>query len=498
MPAGLDPRLPVLVGVGQVNQRVDRGETPLEPVDLMAEALRKAASDTGARSSVLAEADSVRVILELSWRYRDPGALVAERLGAEPRETACTVMGGNYVQTLVNLTAREIRDGRNDLVLLTGGEAWRTRTAAKSGGSQLDWTTQSDEVAPPRSIGEDESLGHPHEFARGVIMPVHVYPMFDIALRAADGLTPDEHRRRISTLWSEFSEVAANNPHAWIQQRYSPEHIAEARADNRMIGFPYTKLMNSNNMVEQGAGLIMCSVERAESLGIPRDRWVFIHAGSDGHDHWFVSNRADLCSSPAIRLAGRAALEAARIDIDDVAHIDLYSCFPSAVQIAARELGAGLDRPLTVTGGMSFAGGPWNNYVMHSVATMAEVLREKPGDIGLCSANGGYITKHAFGVYSTEPPPSGQFEHREPQDAVDALPRRELAEDFVGPVTVETYTVMHNRENEPERALIACLTADGRRAWGNCTEPTTLKAMVLEEFVGRPATMGQDGALEAS
>ncbi len=495
MSAPLDPRLPVLIGVGQLNQRVDQGDPPIEPVDLMAEALRRAAADAGAPAA-LTGADSIRVSCELSWRYRDPGALVAERLGAEPRDTAYTVMGGNYVQTMANLTARDIQEGRADLVLLTGGESWRTRTSARRGGAELDWTTQPDTVPPARRIGSDESLGHPAEFARGVVMPVHVYPMIDIALRARDGLTPDEHRSRISTLWSRFSEVAEQNPNAWIRKRFTPEEIAEPTPTNRMIGFPYTKLMNSNNMVEQGAGLIMCSVERAEALGVPRDRWIFLQSGADAHDHWFVSNRADLSSSPAIRFAGRAALEGAGIGIDDLAHVDLYSCFPSAVQIGARELGLGLDRQLTVTGGMSFAGGPWNNYVMHSIATMAGLLREDAGAYGLCTANGGYVTKHAFGVYSSDPPASGHFRHAEPQAAVDELPGRDLAEDYAGTVTIETYTVMHDRENAPERALVACLTPDGGRTWGFTTDATTMKAMVADEFVGRSAQLGTDGALE--
>ena len=179
-----------------------------------------------------------------------------------------------------------------------------------------------------------------------------------------------------------------------------------------------------------------------------------------------------------------------------MAHVDLYSCFPSAVQIGARELGLGLDRQLTVTGGMSFAGGPWNNYVMHSIATMAGILREDAGAYGLCTANGGYVTKHAFGVYSSEPPASGRFRHAEPQAEVDRLPSRDLAEDYAGAVTVETYTVMHDRENQPERALVACLTPDDRRTWGFTTEPTAMKSMVAEEFVGRSATLGADGALD--
>src|SRR5690606_39155070 len=249
-----------------------------------------------------------------------------------------------------------------------------------------------------------------------------------------------------------FSEVAAGNPHAWIQRAYTAEEIRTPTADNRMIGFPYTKLMNSNNAVEQGAGVILCSAERAEALGVPRDRWVFPHSGTDAHDHSFVSNRESLGRSPAMRLAGGRALELAGDGVDDLAHIDLYSCFPSAVEIAAHELGLALDRQLPVTGGLSFAGGPWNNYVMHSIATMADVLREDPGSVGLVSANGGFITKHAFGVYSTEPPADG-FRHADVQDEVDALPARALCEEPDGDGTVEAWTVMHDRDGAPERAI---------------------------------------------
>ncbi len=491
----MDPRLPVLIGVGQVTQRVDRGDDALEPVDLMAEALRRAEHDAG-RGGILAGADSIRVINELSWRYLDPGALVAQRIGATPRTTEYTVMGGNYVQTVVNRTALDIQSGRNDLVLLTGGEAWRTRTQAKKAGADLGWTTQSPGTPPPIQIGDDHDLVHPVELSRGVFLPVQVYPMFDIALRAEQGLSITEHRRQLAELWARFSEVAADNPYAWIQRSYTAEEIATPSPDNRMIGFPYTKLMNSNNNVEQGAGLILCSVERARALGVAPDRWVFIHAGADAHDHWFLSNRADLHSSPAIRIAGRAALDLAGVTIDDVAHVDLYSCFPSAVQVAARELGLSLRRQLTVTGGMSFAGGPWNNYVMHAIATMAGVLRDDPGSLGLCTANGGYVTKHAFGIYSTEPPPSGRFRHAEPQDEVDALPSRELAEDHEGEVAIETYTVMHDRDGRPERALAACLTADGRRAWGATTDPAAMHALIAEDLVGAKAVLSAAGNLE--
>jgi len=490
----LDPRLPVLVGAGQITNRVDRGATVLEPVDLMTEALRRAEADTGV-SGVLQRSASVRVVCELSWRYADAGALVAERIGASPRQTMYTAVGGNFAQTLVNDTAQAIQRGELDLALITGAEAWRSRSDNKRAGGRPDWAVQPDDVHPTVVVGSEENLSSPGEVARGVFLPVQVYPMFDVALRAALGLSIDEHRDRIAQLWSRFSQVAATNPYAWIQEAFTPEEIREPSPENRMIGFPYTKRMNSNNMVEQGAGLILCSVEMARGLGISEDRWVFPQAGADAHDHWFVSNRHDLCSSPAIRLTGSAVLADAQRSIDEVDHIDLYSCFPSAVQIAAAELGIDLDRQLTVTGGMSFAGGPWNNYPMHGIATMADVLRGQPGSTGLCTANGGFTTKHSLGLYSTSPPPAGEFRWRDLQDEVDALPSRSAADDHEGDVSIESATVMFGRDGKPEQALAACLTPDGGRTWAKSTDADLMEAITVEEMCGRPAKVAADGTL---
>ena len=481
----MDPRTPVIVGGGQLSQRVDRGEPSLEPIDLLAEAARLAAADADAPGA-LAGVDSVRVVSLLSWRYRDPGALVAARIGASPRHSGYTTPGGNTPQSLVNRTALDIASGAADLVLIGGAEAWRTRMAYRAEGGRPPWTSEPDDTPPAEVIGEDLEMSHPAEMQLGLMMPVQVYPMFESAVRSAAGRSVDDHNVVISELWSRFSEVAAGNPHAWIQEAFTPEEIRTAAPDNRMVGYPYTKRMNSNNAVEQGAALLMCSAERATALGVPRDRWVFPVAGTDAHDHKYLSNRADLYSSPAMRAAGARVLELAGLGIDDVAHADLYSCFPSAVEIAAASLGLGLDRELTVTGGLSFAGGPWNNYVTHAIASMVGVLRDDPGAYGLCTANGGFITKHAMGVYSTTPPADG-FTWDHPQDVVDASPTRELATDYEGDVTVEAYTVMHSREGEPENGIAAVLLPDGRRAWGTTNDEPTLAAMITEEFVARPA-----------
>lgn len=496
MGESLDPRTPVLVGVGQLNQRVDRGEPAIEPVDMMAESLRRAEVDAGV-PGLAARSDSVRVLCLLSHRYADPAALVAERVGATPRQTGLTVMGGNYVQTLLSTSARDIAAGRADVIALTGAEAWRSRSTARAAGEDLGWTTQPEGTQPDITWGaDDDDLMGPAEVARGIFLPIQLYPMFDVALRAADGLSVDEHRARLGELWSRFSEVAAANPHAWIQQAYTPAEIAEPGSDNRMVGFPYTKRMNSNNMVEQGAALLLCSVAAAESAGVPRDRWVFPVAGTDAHDHWWVSNRWELHRSPAIAATGRRVLELAGLGTDDLDHIDLYSCFPSAVQVAARELGLDLDRQLTVTGGMAFAGGPWNNYVMHAIATMADVLRADPGSHGLVTGNGGYLTKHAMGIYATEPP-SGGYRWESCQAEVDALPRRDDVTTHEGPVTIETYVVMHTRDGSPERAFAALRTAEGRRTWGTCDDPTIMASMIEEEWCGREATVDADGVVRA-
>jgi acetyl-CoA C-acetyltransferase len=493
--AVVDPRTPVLIGAGQLSHRVDRGEAPLEPVDLLVEAARRAAADSGAGDAGVKGVDTVHVVSILSWRYRDPGLLAAERLGAQPRRTTLSGMGGNSPQTLVNQACLDIQAGRSDLVLIGGAEAWRTRTSARKGNDELAWTSQGDDVPAAEASTPDVPMVSPGEAARGVVMPVQVYPVFEQALRVGLGRSIDEHARIMSGLWSRFSEVAATNPHAWIQRAYTPEEIRTPGPDNRMIGLPYTKLMNSNNAVEQGAALLLCSAERAEALGVPRDRWVFPWSGTDAHDHYFVSERDDLRSSPAIRLAGRDALALAGIGIDDIAHADLYSCFPSAVEIGAAELGLSLDRQLTVTGGLSFAGGPWNDYVTHSIAAMAGVLREDPGSLGLVTANGGFITKHAIGVYGTEPPPT-PFRHADPQSEVDALPRRTLNEEPDGPIDIESWTVLHDRDGAPESGWVVGLLADGQRAWGTTREADQLQVLVGEELAGRKADVRPDGSFD--
>ena len=498
----LDPRTPVLIGAGQALDRDTQPATAKHPVALMAEAVTAAFSDAAIAAPT--QVDSVRVVRLLSWKYTNTAHALASACGITAKQYGTTPHGGNMPQSLVNLTARQIAAGEVELVVLAGGECARTRSVVKDA-SALPWpdpnikTTATERVPAAENIVEDLALLNDEEQRLGIMLPVQHYPMFESALRAAAGRSVTSHERRIAELWSRFSAVAASNPYAWLQTPLSADQVLTVSPDNRMIGLPYRKVMNSNNQVNLAAAVVMCSAERAMALGVPRDRWVFPWAGADCHEHQFVSNRWSFAETPAIRLGGQRALQLAGLGIDDIAQIDLYSCFPSAVQLGAASLGLDLTRQLTLTGGLSFAGGPWNNYVMHAIATAMMRLRESPDDHAFIWANGGYATKHAFGVYATTPPPNG-FLHESPQAAIDALPARQLAtgDDARGAATIEAYTVMHDRGGEPERLIAATLLADGRRAWVNVADATVARDFVTDEQVGRRVVLRRSGELESA
>ena len=483
-------RLPVVAGVAQVEQRIDDPSAAREPLALMEDALRAAAEDAGARE-LLSRADALYVIRGI-WPYRNPAAVLAERLGNRTCTTFGTPFGGNLVQSSVHHAALRIARGESEIALLTGAETGRTQQRASKLGVSPTYT-----AAPGtyhQRVAESRSMNGPAELARGIAQPIQLYPIFESALRHRAGERLDAHRMRIAGLWARFSEVPASNPAAWLRERFSAEEICTPSERNRMVGFPYTKLMNANDAVDQGAALILCSAEAARRLGLAQDRWIFLHAGADANDHFFVSERQDLCSSPAIRIAGSRALDLAGRSLDQIAHLDVYSCFPSAVQVAMNELGIDAKCTPTVTGGLTFAGGPLNNYVMHAIARMVQVLREDRGSFGLVTANGGFLTKHSFGVYSTDEPRDG-YRFANVQAEVDALPRRAVVADARGRAQIEGYTVMFGPDG-PRVAHAACLLPDGSRSWANSEDGALLDAMTREEHVGRAVELDGAGGLE--
>ncbi|HEX6310859.1 MAG TPA: acetyl-CoA acetyltransferase [Acidimicrobiia bacterium] len=497
----IPPRTPVIVGVGQRSQRVDDPADALEPVDLLADAARAAADDAGV-PGLAAAADTVAVVDMVSWRYPDPGALLARRLGRDAAvRTVTTTVGGNSPQLLVNELAPEITRGDADVVLIGGAECvytrWRARREPKT---WLDWT-EADDPPCPRVIGDPRPGSNDYEMAHMAVAPTLIYPLLETAVRAAAGRTVADHQERMSELWATFAAVAATNPYAWSREAYSPEAIRTPSADNRIVTFPYTKRMCANIDVDQAAALLVCSYEAARAAAVPDDRMVFPLAGASAHDHYFFSERWALSESPAIRIAGTAALAAAGIGVDDVARFDLYSCFPAAVQIAMGALGlagpaAGDARPLTVTGGLAFAGGPANDYPTHAIAAMVEACRRDPASVGLVHALGWYVTKHSIGLYSTTPPADG-FVRVDPaaaQAQVDALARRDAAGAYEGEATVEATAVAFERDGAPSTAIVSLLTPDGRRALANSRDAAVMTAMTEEAWEGRPVTLRTDGS----
>ena len=479
-----NPRTPVIVGVGQFLNRIASLDDAIEPLEMMLRAVRLAETDTGT-GGFLDQAQSVRVVRGM-WSYENPAAVVAERIGAVGAQTMGTLVGGNQNQALMNQTAAEILAGKFDLVLITGAENGNSAGKARRAGVALPQTPAPGR--PDAVFGaEQRPEHHEYEVAKGIARAIQVYPMYDNALRHERGESLGAHIERVSGLWARFNDVAVGNPNAWVRQNMTAEDIRTPSSRNRQISFPYTKFMNANMSVDMAAALIVCSLETAKRLGIPEAKYVYPHSGVEGYDHFSASVRDNFHTSPGIRITGNRAMELAGIGTGDLDHVDLYSCFPSAVQVAAAELGLSEDRPLTVTGGLTFGGGPLNNYVMHSIARTVELLREKPEGFALVTANGGNLYKHAHGVYSGQPPVR-DFQADDVKAEIAALPSRECLAEYDGEATIESYTVMYEND-EPRIGHVACLTPAGARTWVNTEDADLVGAMVTEEFCGRSARL---------
>jgi len=481
--------IPVLVGVGQVLQRLEDPREAAEPLEMMVAALGQAAEDSGALN-LLQRADSICVVRGV-WGYGDPGREIARRIDAAPTETVGTPYGGNFAHSCVIDAARSIQSGYNGVVLITGSENGRSQVQAERQGIELRATEVPG--TPNRMIAEDKPIIHEAEFARGMTSASNMYAVIESAIRFARKESMEAHSQRITELWAGFNAVACGNPNAWIRKPYSAQEIGCASPDNPMISYPYTRLMNANPRVDMAAGLILCSLDIARKAGVPEEKLVFFHSATEATDSTFASTRADFHRSPPMRIAGGRALELVGKTIEEIDHIDIYSCFPSAVQVAATELGIPKGRALTVTGGLTFGGGPLNDYELHAIARMTEVIREDRGSTGLVSANGGWLANHAFSIFSTEFPTDG-FRYENLQEQIDVFPLREAVIDWEGPVTIEAYTVAYEA-GEASIGYAACLLDDGRRTWGMVGDPVVLDAMTCEEFCGRRGHIDGNGKL---
>jgi acetyl-CoA C-acetyltransferase len=498
---------PVLIGVGQFTYRGDPASSP-SPTALLKIAAERAALDAGIGQAGLAAIEDLAVVgftIDAPGSRRvfphstNPPASLAKAIGAAPRWSVYSEMGGNTPQSLINVLAERIARGEADLALTVGCEFLGSAMKRMAKGASFDDWAEDHDLPPPQRIGDPRRGVSDYEFRHQINRPINIYPLFENALRARDGRSIPDHQRRMGELFARFTEVAAENPEAWFPIKRTPEELVTVSEKNRMVGFPYPKLLNAIMEVDQSAAVILASEAKARELGVPEEKWVYLHGCADAADLWHPLDRQDFHSSPAMRWTGKKALEMAGVSLDDIALFDLYSCFPVAVEIGAEELGLSLDDPrgLTVTGGLPYAGGPGNNYVMHSVAVMAQKLRARPGQFGLVTGNGWYLTKQSTGIYSTKRPEK-PFEREDPavlQAQIDALPHPEIVERPQGRGVIETYTVVHRREG-PFLGIVVGRDEAGRRFAANTpAEPEFLAAFEAAEQVGRPGVVraAQDG-----
>jgi acetyl-CoA C-acetyltransferase len=446
--------------------------------------------DAGSRA-LLARADRIAATRGF-WDYLDPCRIVAERFGAARARTGLAEIGVLQT-TLLGRAADSIARGDADVVLVSGGEAKHRDQRATKRGAPAPLARQV-QLSPDEVLRPSGEILNRLELEAGIVMPVGQYAMVENALRAADGQSLEAHRRAIALLWARMSEVAATNPDAWSREAIAADAIREPVGRNRMLAFPYTKLHNSQWNVDQAAGLVLCSLATARALGLPRERWVFPLAVVEANQMVPMTERRLPQRCPGFARAGERALAAASLEIDDLAHVELYSCFPSAVRVQARELGIDEARPLTLTGGMAFAGGPLNNFVYQALVRMAQVLRAEPGSAGLLTAISGVLTKQGVSLWSTEPAPRAFCFDDVSAEVARELEVMPLVGDATGEATVVTYTVLFDGEG-PKRTVLLCDLGDGRRSLVTSADPDLAAAAMREELCGRKVVLTATGAI---
>ncbi|MRI31463.1 acetyl-CoA acetyltransferase [Endozoicomonas sp. OPT23] len=475
----LDPNTPVLVGVGVIDQRTDSPAEAKEAWQLMADAVTASAKDAGAES-LLADIDLISVPQGM-WQYTDPARLVADSVGAAKATTVFAEIG-ILQQTIMGDACERISKGEIDVAVVTGGEAKYRELMAKITKTEINNTQQ--QTTPDVTFKPDAELWLKEESNAGLAMPVGFYAVMESAFRHSKGLSIEEHRDRLAKMYSRFSDIAADNPYAWKPMHVDTDYIKEASEKNPMLAFPYTKLHNTSWNVDQAGALLFTSVAKAKALGIPEEKWVFPVASTESNAMNCVSQRKELHRLPGARLCGEKALEHAGIKAEDVGLLDLYSCFPIAVEAYANELGLDLNRDLTITGGMPFAGGPLNNYVIQSTCRMVQLLRNGSDEYALVSSVSGMMTKQAYGLWARKPSEKGFANIDVSSDVKAEVSPVELDCTYKGEGVIAGYTVLY-KGVEKSRAIAVIDQPDGKRSVCFNESADVMTQMEQQEFCGQ-------------
>ncbi|HEY9035721.1 MAG TPA: hypothetical protein VIM96_03320 [Pseudomonadales bacterium] len=488
--SAIAPNTPVIIGVGFCQNHADDPLACPEPYQLMAEAVRDAAANAK-DASLLAQIDSISVEQGM-WQYKNPGKLVADAVGCPNAKSILSDLGVLQLNPLFDVF-EAVASGQTRLGIVTGGEAKYRELRAKITGVAVSNTEQGDDTpAPDIYHPTPDPFATKAEAQAGIFMPVELFAVIESALRHQQGLSMEDHRDKIAALYSDFSKIAAKNPHAWSQEVVPAEAIRNPVGKNAMLAFPYTKKHNSQWNVNQAVAIMVCTAATARELGVDESRWVFPVSAVQSRHVVCLAEQKTLHSHLGTVMAGERAYALAGITHCDVFAADLYSCFPAAVQSFAHDLKLEGVCPLSVTGSMAFAGGPYNHGALDGVARMVEVLREQGEPrFGLTSNLSGIFGKQAVAIFSNRPGPQG-YRFEDVTEAVAAVDKPvPSVTDYAGEATIVGYTVVFNKEGVSHGFAYAD-TPDGKRVVAKSGDKPLLERMTREEFVGRAITVNAD------
>lgn len=491
-------RIPVIVGVGEIADHPKDIAQGLEPLALLEAAVRRAGDDSAAR--LVGEIDSLDIVNFLSWRYHAPEQQLAKRLGVTPRHCFYGPVGGESPIRFIHEAALRIQRGEANVAVVCGAEAQSTATKAARAKLELPWTPFASDAPEPK---RGAAFQKPLATQLGVARPITVYPLYEAATAAHWGQTPRQALAESGVLWSRYAEAAAANPNAWIKRAYRPDEITMPSADNRLIAWPYTKLMVANPSVNFGGAVLLTSLARARAAGIPDSKLIYIHGGASAEEPRDFLARDQFMQS----LAQNAVLETilAMVGGDGRAFdaIELYSCFPVVPKMARRTLGLGEDVQPTVTGGLTFFGAPLNTYMTHAACAMVRKLRAG-GKLGLLYGQGGFVTKHHALVVSRDAPPAPLDENVSVQAKADAAYGEvpPFVTDVTGNAAIESSTVIYTGRGEVEHGVVVLRTPDGARTLARVPAQDQATLAVLTNLDRSPVgvrgtiAVGADGVPE--
>jgi len=485
----------VIVGIGELVHQVPNNlEAALSPLDLMEKATRLALEDTGV-DGLASQIDTLAVVrtfsdsgAPLKSPFGDPvnpPRSVAKRLGIHPETAIYGEIGGHTPQSFVNEFSTKIASGLSEVVILVGAEALANQKALRRAKVKTDWTDDTDGPVQDRLENSITDTLDIEQFPNEFLNIPSIYSVFENARRARLNLNRDEYARHCANLFSRFSDVAANHPHSMFPESFDAEGIRTISSKNYSVSDTYSRAMVAKDGVNQGAALIMMSEAKARQFGIAPERWIYPIAGSETTD-LTIAHREDISRSVAMNVAYEAVLEAASLSVDEITCMDIYSCFPIAVFAACEAMGIDIHDPrdLTLTGGLPFFGGPGNNYAMHSIVNVVKRLRTDSEGIGLVGSNGGFLSKHAIGIYASTPSQKGWCEADKSTLALKV--NRQTSPDIAtyadGRARIEGYSVEYNAKG-PKRGFVIGRLMDDRRFIGvtDRNDIETLESMLKSD-----------------